>query len=161
MGSIYVGTLRLDKISGFLEIGTNDHGEVVINHGDLKPDENGVGHIVFSPNQARQLATLLIKHASEAEEMFNGGTQIKYTEKIELRKTSIRAGKAGTWKRLNELTSFLKASTVKPRNLECQNCRTKWKHSDVSIGADLDKMSCSNCYSSRVEITTVEVTYRH
>jgi hypothetical protein len=35
----------------------------VINHPDLKPDENGVGHIVFSPNQARNLANLLTKNA--------------------------------------------------------------------------------------------------
>ena len=38
-----------DKIEGYLEVGCNDQGEVVVNHPDLKPDENGVGHIVFSP----------------------------------------------------------------------------------------------------------------
>src|ERR1035438_10261587 len=53
----------MEKVSGFLEVGPNDDGEVVINHPDLKPDENGVGHIVFSPNQARNLAMLLFKHA--------------------------------------------------------------------------------------------------
>ena len=42
-----------------LEIGTNGAGEVVISHPDLKPDENGVGHIVFSPDQAMHLASLL------------------------------------------------------------------------------------------------------
>lgn len=56
-----------DKIEGFLEVGRNEQGEVVINHPDLKPDENGVGHIVFSVNQARNLARLLEKQASEAE----------------------------------------------------------------------------------------------
>lgn len=56
-----------DKISGFLEVGRNDKGEIVINHPDLKPDEQGVGHIVFSPNQARNLADLLNKHASQVE----------------------------------------------------------------------------------------------
>ncbi len=55
-----------DKIEGFLEVGYND-GEVIVNHPDLKPDENGVGHIVFSPNQARNLADLLCKHATLAE----------------------------------------------------------------------------------------------
>ena len=62
---------QADKIEGFLEVGrTSDTHEVVINHPDLKLDENGVGHIVFSPRQARSLANLLIKHASycEAEE---------------------------------------------------------------------------------------------
>lgn len=56
----------MDKVEGFLEVG-NDGGEVVINHPDLKPDEHGVGHIVFSPNQARNLANLLTRHAFEAE----------------------------------------------------------------------------------------------
>lgn len=56
-----------DKVTGFLEVGTNGKGEVVINHPDLKPDENGVGHIVFSPSQARTLARLLLKTAVEAQ----------------------------------------------------------------------------------------------
>lgn len=57
-----------DKVTGALEVGRNDDGEVVINHPDLEPDENGVGHIVFSPNQARNLARLLINHAAECEQ---------------------------------------------------------------------------------------------
>lgn len=55
-----------DKIEGYLEVGCDDHGQIVINHPDLKPDENGVGHIVFSPDQARHLGNLLLKHAAEA-----------------------------------------------------------------------------------------------
>lgn len=55
-----------DKIEGFLEVGANDQGEVVINHPDLKPDANGVGHIVFSKDQARNLANLLLKHVGAA-----------------------------------------------------------------------------------------------
>lgn len=55
--------MAMDKIEGYLEVGANEQGEVVINHPDLKPDENGVGHIVFSKNQARNLAKLLTKHA--------------------------------------------------------------------------------------------------
>lgn len=55
-----------DKISGVLEVGFLN-GEVIINHPDLKPDENGVGHIVFSPNQARNLARLLMEKANDAE----------------------------------------------------------------------------------------------
>jgi hypothetical protein len=58
----------MDKIEGFLEVGhTEDTFDVVVNHPDLKPDENGVGHIVFSPAQARNLAKLLLEHADEAQ----------------------------------------------------------------------------------------------
>jgi len=53
-----------DKIEGYLEIGTNDRGEVVLN---LDRDRNGVGHIVFSPSQARGLADALNRKANEAE----------------------------------------------------------------------------------------------
>ena len=34
-----------DIEQGTLEVGTNGHGEVVVNHPDLEPDENGVGDI--------------------------------------------------------------------------------------------------------------------
>ncbi len=58
-----------DKIEGFLEVGIDpDSFEIIVNHPDLKPDENGVGHIVFSVNQARNLAYLLIRKSNEAEE---------------------------------------------------------------------------------------------
>lgn len=56
-----------DKVEGFLEVGCNEQNEIVINHPDLKPDKNGVGHIVFSINQARNLAVTLLKKVSEAE----------------------------------------------------------------------------------------------
>lgn len=49
-----------------LEVGTNGRGEVVINHPDLEPDADGVGHIIFSIEQARNLAHLLMKKANEA-----------------------------------------------------------------------------------------------
>lgn len=51
---------------GFLEVGVNGQGEVVVNHPDLEPDENGVGHIVFSVEEARNLANLLLSKASDA-----------------------------------------------------------------------------------------------
>lgn len=51
---------------GTLEVGTNGSGEVVINHPDLDPDENGVGHIVFSVEEARNLANLLMSKAADA-----------------------------------------------------------------------------------------------
>lgn len=54
--------------AGFLEVGRSIDGlEVIVNHPDLKPDADGVGHIVFSPAEARNLARLLNQHASEAE----------------------------------------------------------------------------------------------
>ena len=53
--------------SGTLEVGTNGEGEIVINHPDLKPDENGVGHIVFSVSQAQHLSSLLLQKAHEAK----------------------------------------------------------------------------------------------
>lgn len=56
-----------DIIAGYLEVGDNGQGEVVINYRDLTPDENGVGYIVFSPGQARNLGNLLIKRADSIE----------------------------------------------------------------------------------------------
>lgn len=52
-----------DKIEGYLEVGRNDKFEVVLN---LDHDRDGTGHIIFSPNQARNLARLLVKQANEA-----------------------------------------------------------------------------------------------
>ena len=56
----------MDKIEGFLEVGISG-SEIVVNHPDLKPDENGVGHIVFSVYQARNFAYLLLNKADECE----------------------------------------------------------------------------------------------
>lgn len=53
-------------MSGFLEVGLSANGkEVVVNHPDLQPDENGVGHIVFAPHEAMSLAMLLLAKADE------------------------------------------------------------------------------------------------
>ena len=57
----------MDGNEGYLEVGCNEQDEIVVNHPDLKPDENGVGHIVFSADQARNLAELLLKHAAECD----------------------------------------------------------------------------------------------
>ena len=54
------------NMQGILEVGTNGAGEVVINHPDLKPDADGVGHIVFSVEQARNLANLLMSKSADA-----------------------------------------------------------------------------------------------
>jgi hypothetical protein len=53
-------------LSGFLIVGTTGKGEVVINHPDIDPDKDGVGHIVFSPKEARHLGSLLLRKADEA-----------------------------------------------------------------------------------------------
>lgn len=58
--------VSVDKIKGVLEVGCNDKHEIVINHPDLEPDENGVGHIIFSVDQAKNLAHLLLNKADEA-----------------------------------------------------------------------------------------------
>ena len=55
-----------DPPIGCLLIGTTGNGEVVINHPDLQPDANGVGHIILSVVQARDMATLLNRKAAEA-----------------------------------------------------------------------------------------------
>jgi len=50
----------------YLEVGlTADEREIVINHPDVRVDNHGCGHIVFSPAQARHLAKLLLRKADE------------------------------------------------------------------------------------------------
>lgn len=88
----------MDKIAGYLEIGTNDKGEVVINHSDLKPDADGVGHIAFSPQQARALAAMLNRKAAE----FDGGTAQERTAMHE-EWTIAKATRAALAKTIEEL----------------------------------------------------------
>jgi hypothetical protein len=53
------------KITGYLEIGINPETfEIVIN---LDEDRNGIGHVTFSPDQARNLASILIRKADEVD----------------------------------------------------------------------------------------------
>ena len=59
--------------NGILEVGLSKDGrEVIINHPDLKPDAQGVGHIVFSPTQAENLARSLLKHALTSRRYYPG-----------------------------------------------------------------------------------------
>ena len=60
-----------DNGPGYLEIGTNENNEVVIN---LPCDMTG--HIVFSVSQARGLARLLLDHAHKAEDRAKGEVAI-------------------------------------------------------------------------------------
>jgi len=50
----------------FLEVGTTGKGEVVINHKEMEVDEQGHGYIIFSPEQARTLAKILVVKAVDA-----------------------------------------------------------------------------------------------
>jgi hypothetical protein len=56
---------------GALEVGHNEAGEVIVNHPDLKPDADGVGHIVFSVEQALSLSELLFAQAEVCREILN------------------------------------------------------------------------------------------
>lgn len=52
--------------AGTLIVGRTKEGdEIVINHPDLKPDASGCGYIVFSAEQAENLARILSKHATD------------------------------------------------------------------------------------------------
>lgn len=61
-----------------LEVGCNDRGEVVINHPSLETDANGCGHIVFSPDQARNLARILFAKAADADGFPGTGEEGEY-----------------------------------------------------------------------------------
>jgi len=52
---------------GYLEVGTDGKGGVVVNHPEMECDENGVGHIIFSPSEARDFAAVLQQKASVAD----------------------------------------------------------------------------------------------
>lgn len=73
-----------DKIEGYLEVGLNENDEIVVNHPDLQPDKNGVGHIIFSVNQAQHLSHLLAAKAGEA-------ANNKRTKEIEAKRKAAEA----------------------------------------------------------------------
>lgn len=50
-----------------VEVGINDRDQVTINYPNAQVDENGMGNISFTPDQARHLALLLIQSAELAE----------------------------------------------------------------------------------------------
>ena len=55
----------------FLEVGLTEKGEVCFNHGNLDLNEKGEGFIIFSIEEARHFANLILKKASEAWLMQN------------------------------------------------------------------------------------------
>lgn len=55
-----------DKISGYVTVGINDIGEIVLNMGKLETDEEGNSYMVFSVNQAKNLVKIFQKKILEA-----------------------------------------------------------------------------------------------
>lgn len=55
-----------DHVEGYLEVGCNDVGEVILN---LDHERNGIGHLVFSPAQARAIGSSFIDKAKEGDEI--------------------------------------------------------------------------------------------
>ena len=72
---------------------------------------------------------------------------------------NVKCGSKGTVARLWMVEGAENAEQVRAMNFVCQRCKTDWTEGDISVGADLDKVSCSNCYSSNVRITKVKITW--
>lgn len=53
-------------IKGALIVGTTGFGEVCVTHPDIDPDKDGIGFIIFSPQQAHELGATLIRRALDA-----------------------------------------------------------------------------------------------
>lgn len=51
--------------SGFLEVGHNDRGEIIVNHPDLPRDEHGVAHIIFSLDEAVAFAETILRRVEQ------------------------------------------------------------------------------------------------
>jgi hypothetical protein len=66
-------------MKGILEIGTDESGNVVLNHPNIDQNESG-GYIVFTPDEADGLAVLLLKMARRA--------RLELLPAIDVRKTS-------------------------------------------------------------------------
>lgn len=66
-----------EQVEGFVEVGTNGEGSVVLNHPTDHVDEHGVGHIIFSPKQAVAFATSLLRHVLIALEESAGENKPK------------------------------------------------------------------------------------
>jgi len=58
----------MEKVAGKLEVGlADDIDQILISYPGLKPDANGVSHILLSPRHARHLANVLVDFAADAE----------------------------------------------------------------------------------------------
>lgn len=60
--------MKLSQKEKYLEVGTNGKGEMILifKKQDMEVDANGVGHIVFSPAEARQFGNVIMKQADAA-----------------------------------------------------------------------------------------------
>ena len=61
---------RPEVVSGFLEIGVGaNNGQVIVVHRNMKSNAEGYGFVGLSPEQARNLAHVLLRKAGEAEQL--------------------------------------------------------------------------------------------
>ena len=72
---------------------------------------------------------------------------------------SIKCGSNHTLRRLNKIQTIERAEQIKPLAFRCRRCHTEWGYLDVSISQDLDRLHCSNCYSSNVIITKIKLVW--
>ena len=72
---------------------------------------------------------------------------------------AVKCGSKGTLARLARVPDTKGAENYIAKRFRCRRCDQKWTDGDISCGADLDRVSCSNCYSSNVEITRLQISY--
>lgn len=48
-------------------------------------------------------------------------------------------------------------NAVWPWEFCCQGCKLRWGGRYIEVGVDLDKVSCSNCYSDNVRLTQIKI----
>jgi hypothetical protein len=65
--ALVVPTDNQEHGAGTLEVGLNVAGEVVVNGGPAAVDANGMWHIVFSKEQARNFIGVLLRQTGAAE----------------------------------------------------------------------------------------------
>jgi hypothetical protein len=136
---------------------TPDGQNIVINHPDLKPDAEGCGHIIFSPDQAMRLATLLWKKACIARGIVcahcgdfiteEGGwatAQFRYCFKEECQQEFYKEAQAMIRAVDPETADRLAAATRKPMataSFKCPKCRR------VSYNPnDIAQKYCGSCH---------------
>ena len=49
------------------------------------------------------------------------------------------------------------AVEINALEFRCVDCMQSWTRDDISLNADLTKLSCSNCYGDRVLVTRIEI----
>ena len=58
-----------DHIAGHLLVGETEAGDISVTHPNIVADADGVGHMLFSPTQARNLARVLCEAADRADKI--------------------------------------------------------------------------------------------